>query len=155
MDDDYRAIANIVAGFAHCIDSRDFRGVAALFSHMTYRSNGIDYAVSGEADLAVFYERVVDEANLRFAGDAEDAKSVIHQHVFTNLLIDIDDARQTASCNYYGTVYAHSDRKPHTARWSGRYQDKFRRIDGHWRIVERTQLTDYPRGYRPADTVRP
>ena len=155
MDDDYREIANIVGLFSHHIDQREFAALAALFSDMTYRSNGIDYAVRGQADLALFYERVVDEANLRFAGDADDAKTVQHQHVFTNLVVEIDEAAQTASADYYGTVFAHSERKPHTARWSGRYQDRFRRIDGRWRIVERTQLTEYPRGYRPADSVRP
>ena len=155
MDDDYREIANIVGLFSHHIDRRDFVALAALFSDLTYRSNGIDYAVSGEGDLAIFYERVVDEANVRFAGDPEDAKTVQHQHVFTNLVVEIADDRETATCSYYGTVYAHSARQPHTARWSGRYHDRFRRINGRWRIVERLQLTDYPTGYRPADNVRP
>jgi hypothetical protein len=155
MNDDYRDIVNIVGLFSHHIDQRDFAALASLFSDMTYRSNGIDYAVSGEADLATFYERVVDEANLRFAGDPKDAKTVRHHHVFTNLVVEIAPGRQTASCNYYGTVYAHSARQPHTARWSGRYHDQFRRIDGRWRIVERLQLTDYPTGYRPDDRVRP
>jgi hypothetical protein len=150
MDDDYGAIANIVGLFSHHIDQRDFTALAALFSDMTYRSNGIDYAVAGEGDLAEFYERVVDEANERFAGDPDDAKTVRHQHVFTNLVVEIADDRQTATCSYYGTVFAHSERKLHTARWSGRYHDQFRRIDGRWRIVERLQLTDYPAGYRPA-----
>src|SRR5688500_1109749 len=71
MDDDYREIANIVGLFSHHIDQREFGALAALFSDMTYRSNGIDYAVSGEGDLAAFYERVVDEANERFAGTSQ------------------------------------------------------------------------------------
>ena len=149
MDDDYREIANIVGLFSHHIDQREFALLAALFSDLTYRSNGIDYAVSGEAELAAFYERVVDEANVRFAGDPDDAETVRHQHVFTNLVVQIATDRETATCSYYGTVFAHSARKPHTARWSGRYHDQFRRIDGRWRIVERLQLTDYPAGYRP------
>jgi hypothetical protein len=155
MEDDYRDIVNIVGLFSHHIDQRDFTALARLFSDMTYRSNGIDYAVDGEGNLATFYERVVDEANVRFAADVHDAKTVRHQHVFTNLVVDIAADRQTATCVYYGTVYAHSARKPHTARWSGRYHDQFRVIDGRWRIVERLQLTDYPAGYRPAAEVRP
>jgi hypothetical protein len=94
MDDDYREIANIVGLFSHHIDQRDFAALAALFSDMTYRSNGIDYAVSGEGDLAVFYERVVDEANERFAGEPADAKTVRHQHVFTNLVVEIAADRE-------------------------------------------------------------
>lgn len=156
MDSDYRDIVNIVGQFSHFIDQRRFRDLAALFSDMTYRSNGIDYAVEGAGDLAVFYERVVDEANLRFAdGDAADAKTVQHKHVFTNPVVEIADDALTASCDYYGTVFAFSAKKPYTPRWNGRYHDRFRRIDGRWRIVERTQLTDYPTGYRPADDVRP
>lgn len=155
MNDDYRDIVNIVGLFSHHIDQREFAALASLFSDMTYRSNGIDYSVEGESDLATFYERVVDEANRRFAGDPDDTKTVQHQHVFTNLVVDIAPDRQTATCRYYGTVYAHSARKPHIARWSGRYHDQFRVIDGRWRIVERLQLTDYPVGYRPDDSVRP
>jgi len=155
MDDDYRDIVNIVGLFSHHIDQREFAALAELFSEMTYRSNGIEYSVSGEGDLGTFYENVVDEANVRFAGDPDDAKTVRHQHVFTNLVVEIAADRETATCNYYGTVYAHSERKPHTARWSGRYNDRFRRINSRWRIVDRLQLTDYPAGYRPADSVRP
>ena len=115
MDDDYREISNIVGLFSHHIDQREFTALAALLSDLTYRSNGIDYAVSGEAELAAFYERVVDEANVRFAGDPDDARTVRHQHVFTNLVVQIAADRETATCSYYGTVFAHSARKPHTA----------------------------------------
>ena len=79
---------------------------------------------------------------------------------FLHLFDPDTDPRRTAEVqrifrSYYGTVYAHSARKPHIARWSGRYHDQFRVIDGRWRIVERLQLTDYPGGYRPYDSVRP
>jgi hypothetical protein len=147
--DDYREIANIVAGFAQYLDSHDYRAVADLFSDMTYRSPGIDYEVSGTDDLAVFYERVLTEMNQRWAGDPEDALTVGHKHVFTNLIVEFDEARATATCNYYGTVFAFSDKKPYQPRWSGRYFDRFERKEGRWRIVERTQVTDYPRGYVP------
>lgn len=151
MDDDYRAIANIVASFAVHIDAHDFDAVAGLMSDMTYRSPGIDYEVKGKDDLAAFYERVVTEMNERWAGDREDGATVGHKHVFTNLLVEFDEDRSAATCRYYGTVFAFSDRKPLQPRWSGRYTDRFERRNGVWRIVERLQVTDYPRGYRPAD----
>jgi ketosteroid isomerase-like protein len=155
MDDDYRAIANIVASFAAHMDAREFESVADLMSDMTYRSPGIDYEVSGRADLAAFYERVTTEMNVRWAGDAEDGATVGHKHVFTNLFVEFDEDGTTATCRYYGTVFAYSDRKPLQPRWSGRYTDRFERRDGRWRIVDRLQVTDYPRGYRPADSARP
>jgi SnoaL-like domain len=148
-NDDYRAITNIVARFALHLDSHDYAAVAELFSDMTYRSPGIDYEVSGTEDLAVFYERVLTEMNERWAGDPEDALTVGHKHVFTNLIVEIDEPRTSATCNYYGTVFSFSDKKPYQPRWSGRYYDRFERRDGDWRIVERTQVTDYPRGYVP------
>jgi hypothetical protein len=154
MDDDYRAIANIVAGFAEHMDAHDFASVASLMSDMTYRSPGVDYEVTGEADLAEFYERVVTEMNERWAGDREDAATVGHKHVFTNLLMEFNEDRTAATCRYYGTVFAFSDRKPLQPRWSGRHVDRFERRRGVWRIVERLQVTDYPRGYRPADGDR-
>jgi hypothetical protein len=154
-NDDYREIANIVAGFAEHLDSHDYAAVADLFSDMTYKSPGIDYEVSGTDDLAVFYERVLTEMNERWAGDPTDALTVGHKHVFTNLIIEFDEARETATCRYYGTVFAFSDKKPYQPRWSGRYFDRFERRAGRWRIVERVQVTDYPRAYRPADSSRP
>jgi hypothetical protein len=154
-NDDSREIANIVASFAEHLDSHDYAAVADLFSDMTYKSPGIDYEVSGNADLAVFYERVLTEMNERWAGDPDDALTVGHKHVFTNLIIEIDEARTTATCRYYGTVFGFSDIKPFQPRWSGRYYDRFERRGDRWRIVERLQVTDYPRQYRPADSARP
>jgi hypothetical protein len=155
MDDDYRAIANIVASFAEHMDTHDFESVATLMSDMTYRSPGIDYQVRGQADLARFYERVVTEMNERWAGNPEDGATVGHKHVFTNLHVEFDEDRSGATCRYYGTVFAFSQRKPLQPRWSGRYVDRFERRDGVWRIVERLQMTDYPPGYRPGDDARP
>jgi hypothetical protein len=145
------AVANIVGGFAHRIDARDFEAVAELLAHCTYRSNGIDYEVAGQADLAAFYERAVDFMNERWAGDPDDAETVRTKHVFTNLVIDVDDEAGRASCDYYGTVFSSSDAKPLEARWQGTYHDRFERHGDRWRIVERLQVSDYPAALRPGD----
>jgi len=151
VNDDYAEITAIVAKFAERIDTHDWAGIGELFSHLTYTSPGIDYSVRGPAELAAFYERVVTEMNERWAGDPDDARTVGHKHVFTNLIVDVADDRRRATCRYYGTVYAFSARKPLEARWSGRYYDGFERVDGHWHIVGRRQETDFPPGYRPAE----
>jgi hypothetical protein len=150
VDNDYAEITAIVARFAECIDTHDWMGIGELFSHLTYTSPGIDYSVSGVAELAAFYERVTTEMDERWAGDPEDAATVGHKHVFTNLVVEVADDGLSATCRYYGTVYSFSSAKPLQPRWSGRYYDRFERIDGRWHIVSRRQETDYPQGYRPS-----
>lgn len=145
------AVTNIVAAFAHRIDARDFAGVADLLSHCTYRSNGIDYEVDRDDDLATFYEHAVDFMNTRWAGDPTDATTVRTKHVFTNLLVEVDEEAGTGRCDYYGTVFSFSSRKSLEARWQGVYHDRFAVIDGEWRIVERLQNSDYPEALRPGD----
>ncbi|HEV8296569.1 MAG TPA: nuclear transport factor 2 family protein [Acidimicrobiales bacterium] len=148
---DEQAILDIVARFAWHIDRQEWAAIGELFADLTYTSPGIDdTAVSGAAALAAFYERVTTEMDARWAGDPEDAKTVGHKHVFTNHLIEIAEDRATATCQYYGTVMSFSAAKPLQPRWSGRYEDRFVRRDGVWRIVARRQETDYPIGYRPS-----
>jgi hypothetical protein len=151
VNDDYADITAIVANFAEGIDTHDWIGIGELFSHLTYTSPGIDYEVSGVSELAAFYERVTTEMNVRWAGDPDDGKTVGHKHVFTNLVVEVADDRRTATCRYYGTVYAYSSKKPLQPRWSGRYYDRFERIDDRWHIVARRQETDFPQGYKPSE----
>jgi hypothetical protein len=146
---DEREIRNIVSRFAWHIDRQEWDAIGALFAHMTYTSPGIDDSVREPAELAAFYERVTTEMDARWAGDPEDAKTVGHKHVFTNFVLEFGGEGTTATCQYYGTVFSFSAKKPLQPRWSGRYEDRFEKVDGAWRIVARHQTTDYPIGYRP------
>lgn len=149
MAQDEREIHNIISAFAWHIDRHEWDAIGVLFAHLTYTSPGIDFSVREPAELAAFYERVTTEMDARWAGDPEDAKSVGHKHVFTNFVLEFGEDATTATCRYYGTVVSFSAKKPLQPRWSGRYYDRFEKVDGVWRIVARHQETDYPIGYRP------
>jgi hypothetical protein len=148
---DEREIMTIVSQFAWHIDRHEWAAIGELFSDLTYTSPGIDNtSVSGSAELAAFYEKVTTEMDRRWAGDADDAKTVGHKHVFTNHVLEVSDDAMSATCRYYGTVLSFSAAKPLQPRWSGRYEDRFEKRGGRWRIVGRRQETDYPIGYRPS-----
>jgi hypothetical protein len=60
-------------------------------------------------------------------------------HVTTNLLIQVDETAGTASATSYITILqAEPDSKfPLQAIFSGRYQDRFHRLQGEWHFLER------------------
>lgn len=149
--EDYFEITNIVSRFSDCIDREDWDGIGKLFAHMTFSAPTLDGSVSGQEGLADFYRRVTKEMDERWTGDPEDAKTVRHKHVFTNHITEIAPDGNHATCQYYGTVYAYSNKLPFTGRASGVYKDTFERIDGRWQIVSRYQDMDYPPKYRPID----
>jgi hypothetical protein len=84
-------------------------------------------------------------------GDPEDARTVRHKLILTNLITEISKDRCRASCRYYGTVFGCSALRPYEVRWAGRYHDEFERVGGTWRIITRREATDYPAGNRPSE----
>jgi len=57
------------------------------------------------------------------------------KHVITNVIIDVEGDRARAQS--YGTVFQQTDVFPLQPIASGRYIDRFERIDGTWWFVER------------------
>ena len=64
------------------------------------------------------------------------------KHVTTNLIVDVDDAAGTAEAQSYVTVLQALPDFPLQPIFSGRYQDRFERVDGEWRWRERRVLAD-------------
>ena len=164
--DSVNAITNIVSGFAHRIDTRDFTGLAALCSRMTYTSSigGAGFgaessgtpAVAGVDELARYYERVLTDANASWLEGQKrhgDPAQVKTKHIFTNFVIDVASDQATAKAIYYGTVLAFTDELPLSIRYSGRYYDEFARDDGGWFIASRHQAHDYRAYEHPATTA--
>jgi hypothetical protein len=55
----------------------------------------------------------------------------------TNPIIEVDDAAGTATCRSYYTVLQHTDDLPLQVIVTGRYDDRFERVDGRWRFAYR------------------
>ena len=64
------------------------------------------------------------------------------KHVTTNLVIDVDEEAGTATARSYITVFQALPEIPLRPIFSGRYRDRFERVDGEWRWLERRIIND-------------
>ncbi len=134
MTDARAAIERIIYGYAERVDAGDFRGLAQLFEHATYKGGGPDDpgVVGTDAVLAI-QEHMVR----RYPDGTPRTK-----HVTTNLVVDADEDAGTATARSYFTVLQQVDDFPLQAIIAGRYHDRFARVDGAWRLTERVIFCD-------------
>jgi 3-phenylpropionate/cinnamic acid dioxygenase small subunit len=123
-------ITNLLYRYAECIDAGDLAGAAALFEHARIRIGGPDTG-QGTIDAA------------RLLGIWK-SLIVLHpdgtprtKHVTTNPIIEIDDDAGTASCRSYYAVLQQTDGMGLQTIVTGRYHDRFERVDGRWRFSYR------------------
>jgi 3-phenylpropionate/cinnamic acid dioxygenase small subunit len=123
-------ITNLLYRYAECIDSGDLAGAAALFEHARIRIGGPD----AEQDT-------IDAARLLGIWKS---LIVLHpdgtprtKHVTTNPIIEIDEDAGTASCRSYYAVLQQTDGMGLQTIVTGRYHDRFERVDGRWRFSYR------------------
>jgi 3-phenylpropionate/cinnamic acid dioxygenase small subunit len=126
---DWHAINTLLMTYAEGLDAGRFEEVAALFEHATYR---VDHAGTahtseyrGRAEVLGFCRqtRLYDDGTPRT------------KHVITNVDIQIDGDGATAGS--YATVFQRTDVLPLQPIASGRYVDRFERVDGSWRFADR------------------
>lgn len=123
-------ITNLLYRYAECIDGGDLEGAAALFAHARIRIGGPDPAhdtVDAGALLGIWKSLIV----LHPDGTPRT------KHVTTNPIIEIDEPGGTASCRSYYTVLQQVDNLPLQTIVTGRYHDRFERVDGRWRFSYR------------------
>jgi hypothetical protein len=121
-----RDILNVLHLYAECMDSGDFAGAAALFEH---------------ADIEIGGGTTVDAAGL-----LQVWKSLVivypdgtprTKHVITNAIVDVDEVGGSATCRSYYTIFQQLEDFPLQVIATGRYHDRFGRIEGNWRFVFR------------------
>jgi 3-phenylpropionate/cinnamic acid dioxygenase small subunit len=133
MTDARDAIAKLVYGYAERVDSGDFRGVADLFTHATYRAAAGDDVVTYDGADAVL-ETFTTMVMLHEDGTPGT------KHVTTNLVIDVDDNTATAR-SYFSVLQARPD-LPLQVIIAGRYHDRFECVDREWRFADRLIYSD-------------
>jgi 3-phenylpropionate/cinnamic acid dioxygenase small subunit len=121
-------ITNLLYRYAECIDAGDLAGAAALFEHARIRIGGSDTDTIDAGRLLGIWQSLI----------------VLHpdgtprtKHVTTNPIIEIDEHAGTASCRSYYTVLQQTDELPLQTIVTGRYHDRFERVDGRWRFSYR------------------
>jgi 3-phenylpropionate/cinnamic acid dioxygenase small subunit len=121
-------ITNLLYRYAECIDAGDLEGAAALFEHARIRIGGPGTDTIDASRLLGIWKSLI----------------VLHpdgtprtKHVTTNPIIEIDEEAGTASCRSYYTVLQQTDELPLQTIVTGRYHDRFERVDGRWRFSYR------------------
>jgi 3-phenylpropionate/cinnamic acid dioxygenase small subunit len=126
-------IANLLYRYAEYIDTGDLEGAAALF-----RDARIETArgVVGAAEVLESWRKAI----ILYEDGTPKTK-----HVITNPIIEVDEEAGTATVRSYYTVIQATDSLPLQPVFSGRYYDRFVRVDGVWRWEYRNySLHDHP-----------
>ena len=119
-------IANLLYRYAECIDTGDLTGAAALFEHACIRV-GAEDTIDAARLLGIWKSLIV----LHPDGTPRT------KHVTTNPIIEVDEDAGTASCRSCYTVLQQTDEFPLQTIVTGRYHDRFERVDDQWRFCYR------------------
>lgn len=143
-------IANLLYTYARLIDSGDYAGIGRLFAHARLTADQSDLDVRGADAIHAHYARTT-----RVYPDTNTPKT---KHVMTNPIIEVDDAAGTATCQAYYTVFQATEQLPLQPIITGRYEDRFERVDGRWRYTEKKffvdQVGDLSQHLLPASALR-
>jgi 3-phenylpropionate/cinnamic acid dioxygenase small subunit len=132
MAADHDAIATLIYTYAERMDAGDLEGVAALFAHAALHSNQRpDVRRGSAAALETFRSSV-----MLYDG------SPCTKHVTTNLIIEADAGRGTATARSYFTVLQARPELPLQVVIAGRYHDQFACSGGNWHFSDRMIYVD-------------
>ncbi|MBW2315383.1 MAG: nuclear transport factor 2 family protein [Deltaproteobacteria bacterium] len=124
MASDERAIEGLLYAYAERIDLGDFEGVADLFAHgliAPFPGASAEQRVEGRDAVLALYR-----GTTRLYEDGTPHT----KHITSNVIVDVEGER--ASARSYYTVLQQVGELPLQPIISGRYHDRFHRIDGAW-----------------------
>jgi 3-phenylpropionate/cinnamic acid dioxygenase small subunit len=127
--EDWHAIDTLLMTYAEHVDAGRFADVAAMFEHATYRIEHGDGAHVSSYEGAAQVQAFCEQTRLHADGTPRT------RHVVTNVVIDVDG--DVAWARSYATVLQQTDVLPLQPIASGRYVDRFARVDGTWRFADR------------------
>ena len=122
-------ICNLLYRYAELIDSGRFEElVEELFRHTCFIVGPPGTPTIGPDQMLETFRHTT----IRHADGTLRTK-----HVITNPIVDVDEDAGTAVCRSYYTVFQQTGTLPLQAILSGRYHDRFERVEGRWRFAER------------------
>lgn len=125
--DSERILTAMIYDYAELFDTGQFETFASLFEH------GVWHTAEPGAEGV---RRYIEERVVTYDGSPRT------KHVTTNLVLDVDEDAGTAAARSYVTVFQSLEPGDLRAVFSGRYRDRFERVDGEWRWRERTIIHD-------------
>lgn len=132
--DSYREIENLVYSYAELIDAGKLEGMAQLFSHARYLGpDGKVVATGAEEVLALQRQAVLIYA---------ETGTPLTKHVTTNLIIEVNEATDSATARSYFTVLQAAEGVSLQPIIAGRYEDGFERVKGKWRFSQRRVIPE-------------
>jgi ketosteroid isomerase-like protein len=135
VDNSYQAIKNLIYTYADRIDAGDYAGLAQLFEHAVITAEAMDDPIQGSDNVEAMYA-----ASTRLYPDTGTPKT---KHVTTNVIIEVDEASDTATARaYYTVMQAIAGSLALQPVIAGRYRDEFERVDGVWRFSRRHMYID-------------
>jgi len=120
------AVRRLIARYAHSLDEGKFGEIADLLQNAEFDIVGT--VVAGREEIEAFL----------IAGIQRHADGTPRTwHTVTNTLINIDASGEQASSSSYYTVFQQLGGFPLQPIVTGKYLDRFARVDGEWRFVRR------------------
>jgi 3-phenylpropionate/cinnamic acid dioxygenase small subunit len=119
-------ICKLLYRYAEAIDDGRLEDAAALFRHARIETGGAG-PLDADGVLALWRSILV----IHPCGTPRT------RHLITNPIIDVDEAAGTAAARSCYTVLQAADGFPLQIIASGRYFDRFERVDGQWQFVAR------------------
>ena len=124
------AIRDVMMRYARFTDLGDYDTVGEIFTHGPFRSSlGSSH---GGATLAANRKRRI------LSHDGSPGT----RHLTTNIMIDVDEDAGAARARSYFTLFQATPTMRLRLIGSGRYYDRFERIDGEWWFSDRLSMLD-------------
>ncbi len=127
---DAEQIRALIHAYAERIDTGDLDGLAALFEHSTWRSEGRPEVFRGVEQVRRMYRGVI----------LYDGRPCT-KHVITNVSVVCDGADVATARSYFTVLQATPD-LPLQPIIAGSYHDEFARIGGMWWFNDRLIIVD-------------
>jgi hypothetical protein len=136
MAGDQEQIRALTYEYAFRLDGGDFAGVGELLGAGRLRMSArgmTDREIRGAAAIERFYTKQV----VTYGGDPRT------RHQITNQVVSVADDGSSARAHCYFTVLIKPPGEPLQTVVSGRYFDRFERVDDGWRFSEKVIRVDY------------
>ena len=130
-------IHDLLARFAHCLDSGEFGSLEQLFA--------ADATFSVEPDPGIVPARIEGSAAIRAALEARRASyadRAQRRHLVSTVVVDEIADRRARARSFLTIVSAPADGGAIELRGSGVYDDVFTRFEQGWRFAERRLTLD-------------
>ena len=130
----HHAITELMYRYTEAIDAGDYDGIGAVLGDAALTAEGVAGETRGAATIAEYYRsmnRVHPDGTLRT------------RHLTVNVITDIDEAAGTATARSGFVVLQQTAALPLQPIVTGRYHDRFERVDGTWRFARRHMIVDH------------